>query len=907
MARGDDDIVLAFGLENPDGRDTTEAARAVSRIRPSVTLPPGARLGFGLHPARLLFDADRQPHQSGFLDEALAAVRALAERGDEALLATAGAEPQLRELYELARRDGGVLAVLGDRGAVRRRVVGRKEVFRQFGEILAKAANKGLQVVLVQGEAGVGKSRAVEEIHYRLRRMNHPVTWYMATCVSHDRDVPLSGLQALLRELLGIDESDDEASMREKARRVRELGLTPDEMLAVGVVLGVVSASMESLDSASRPLRSALRKIATRLGEDQITVFAWDAAEHMDELSANLVNDLIRNAPRSRVVVLLSGRAGRERPWDDLPHRSVIALGPLSEDESRALVMQTLALTASPPADLLDELWARASGNPLALEEYLKAFVDAGAVQVADGAATWRRESVRAEVPKTLRGVVASRLASLGAAERRVLQVASVIGSRVFRPQLAETVSMRDAQLDAALAALTERGLLRDEGDGEWRFASEILLDAVYDSLTLETRKTLHAAVVAVTERVFHARLDEFAERLAHHWWEGGDRVKAAQYLERAARRQLRDRAPDAAVVTLGRALDRMLASARPDPAQVIAAYELLGEAGLHASNVDAAVERLRLAAPYAEEVGDRAALARLLTVHGRLLARRQHMSEAVRVLERALALADLLSERALRGRVVSTLGAVHVERGEFGKALRHLEEAVRIAKDAGLEAEHARALLSLSRAQAASGDRVAATASLDEAELTASRDEHDPTLSAEIARTRAEVLLLARDLPAALREADLAVEQAREQHRAVELCAALVTLGEACWRVSDGPRAFAVFNEARDLAERRGFTRLATRCEAFIAFLEGSREGGDGAAASARIETAQAALESEGFLADAIETRYLLGLLAIRSGDGERARRLLREALTKAGAAENRAYIEDCDLALRGLSTARR
>jgi uncharacterized protein HemY len=99
----------------------------------------------------------------------------------------------------------------------------------------------------------------------------------------------------------------------------------------------------------------------------------------------------------------------------------------------------------------------------------------------------------------------------------------------------------------------------------------------------------------------------------------------------------------------------------------------------------------------------------------------------------------------------------------------------------------------------------------------------------------------------------------------------------------------------------------MHTRAEAFLAFLEGSREGADGGAARARIEAAQGALEADGFLADAIETRYLLGMLAIRGGDHERARRLLREALTKAGAAENRAYIDDCDLALRSLAAPRR
>ena len=91
-----------------------------------------------------------------------------------------------------------------------------------LGEMLAAAANQGLLTVTVVGDAGIGKTRYLEEVQYRLRRMNHPVTWYGATCLSYGREVPLQGLQGMLRALLGIEDGDSEAIMREKARRVRE-------------------------------------------------------------------------------------------------------------------------------------------------------------------------------------------------------------------------------------------------------------------------------------------------------------------------------------------------------------------------------------------------------------------------------------------------------------------------------------------------------------------------------------------------------------------------------------------------------------------------------------------------------------------------------------------------------------
>ncbi|MEZ4405916.1 MAG: protein kinase [Polyangiales bacterium] len=421
-------VVLAFGVRSPDGREVTHATRVALTLQQIASrAAPGASLGIGLVTARVRLDADGQPVDDDALVESIGAARALALTARDRVLTSPALAGAVAEGFETEALSDGGARVIEARAEVRRRVVGRQAPFKLFGEVLARAATQGLQVVEVVGEAGVGKTRFLEEVHYRLRRQNHKVTWHVATCLSHERDIPLAAMQAMLRELLGIEEVDPEAVVREKARRVRELGLTPEEMLAVGVVLGVVSASIESIDSASRPLRSAMQKIATRLAEDRITVLAWDSAEHMDDLSATLLAELVERAAKSRLVVVTAARRGRRLPWHAHASATRAELEPLTEDETWQLVAQQLG-TGVLPGDLVDDLWEKTRGNPFALEEYLKALLDLRAVVVGDEGVFYNPSTLEGALPDTLRGMVASRVARLPSAQRKVLQVAAVIG-----------------------------------------------------------------------------------------------------------------------------------------------------------------------------------------------------------------------------------------------------------------------------------------------------------------------------------------------------------------------------------------------------------------------------------------------------------------------------------------------
>lgn len=899
ISRAPGRVRFLFGVDAPDGRDT-ETAAAVS-LRVIAEAPEGLIFGAGFTSARIEVDGDGRPVSDDRLAESIATADQLAESVPGASLGDSSTEGVLEERFELVSLGHlDALQLVGRRDPGRQRVVGRRVEFRRFGELLATAANEGLITVTVVGEAGIGKTRYLEEVQYRLRRMNHPVTWYSATCLSYGREVPLQGLQGMLRALLGIEDGDGETVMREKARRVRELGLTPEEMLAVGVVLGIVSATMESLESASRPLRTALQKIVTRLSEDRITVFCWDGAEHLDDLSATLLADVIEGASRARALVVTARRPGRAFAWESAPNAQQVLLEPMGEAELRQLLGLTLNTELPCPVDLVDDLAARSGANPFAFIELVKALREAGALSVTAEGVVYRHDRVPLELPRNLRGLTASRVARLPPAERRVLQVASVIGPRLATEQLLGTAEMPEALVEEVLGSLVAQDLLERTGPREYRFRSELLCEVLYDGLPEEVRRRLHATVAAVTEQFLPDRVDQFAERLASHYDLAGDRPRAIDCWMRAARRQLREHAPDASVQSFANAIDRALAGSEPDPALVLSLYIALGDASLAARSTDLAFERLKLGIAFAEERNERTAIARLVLVQGRLFARRQQVVEAIRHLERALALAELSGDKAIRAMVVSALGSMHADRGEFGRAQRYLLEAARMASELGLVAEQLRALASSARCQAASGDAAAARASLTELDALCAQEPVDRRLLVEVARTRAEVLLRLRDLGPAVSSAQAAVDLAREVDRALGLCAASMVLGEAAWRNSDAPRGYAAFTEARGIAVARGYVRLAARADGYLAFLEASREGAERDAPRARLEQALATLDTQGFPADGIEARWLLGHLALSEGQPDKARRYLREALTKAGTTDNRVLLEECEAALR-------
>lgn len=457
-------LVLAFGVRRPDGRDTQRATALALKfhaaaLKVATAQEPIATVSAGLHVTRVGVVADGSLDDDATLQEALAQVKSLATAARSRVLASDAVAAAGIDHFESVPVAEGAVALKGAVAPARRRVAGRKDLFRYFGELLAKAANEGAQVLEVVAGPGLGKTRFLEEVIYRLRKMGHPVSWHAAECLEHERDAPLSAVRAMLRTLLAIDELDADGAVREKARRLRDFGLTPDEMLAAGNVLGVVNSAPSAPSPAgSRGLRGALRKIFQGAVTSTVSVFAWDGVEHMDAASRTQFRDLLADTAARPILFVLSGRPGA---WSGAAGRLRIQLAPLAPDDVATLVALRLGNRA-PPRELVDDLAARCGGNPFCVEEQLKGYLLAGAVNLATDEVTFEPPPA-AELPRTVRALVESHLATLDVPTQRVLRVAASRDATT-RGALAGAAGLGAASLDAALAALLAAGLVAEEG-----------------------------------------------------------------------------------------------------------------------------------------------------------------------------------------------------------------------------------------------------------------------------------------------------------------------------------------------------------------------------------------------------------------------------------------------------------
>ncbi len=303
-------VIALFGVRDPDGRDTEAAARCALRLARSArtgtqTGMVDVPLRIGIACGRMLVDMAGDAVRDESYDKLTTAARELAERAAPGqVVASREGHRAIAGLFKTTRLgESGPCVVQEERSLADAsgKFVGRREELRRVGELLA-AANRGkMKMIGLSGEAGSGKTRLLLETLRRLTLGGHDVGMYVATCPRQSRRIPLAAITEMLRAMLGIDEFEAEADMREKVSRLRELGLGPAEIAAVSVTLGLGPGPDESVGNAEQTLRQALARTALKLAQDRLTVFAWDAAESMDDESQALVDGLIRDAREARV------------------------------------------------------------------------------------------------------------------------------------------------------------------------------------------------------------------------------------------------------------------------------------------------------------------------------------------------------------------------------------------------------------------------------------------------------------------------------------------------------------------------------------------------------------------------------------------------------------------------------
>ena len=895
--REPEQITALFGLGEPDGRDTELATRCALVALRALDGPrqPSA----GVHTGRIHVSAQGDATEDDRLESLVTTARELARAREGRVAISSVALRQVKRLFGVEPLEGDktqtaaslVLDVRGGHEAFGR-FVGRKDELRTIGEVLAAATKRKARMLTIRGDHGVGKTRLLLEVARRLRKGNYNVGWHVATCPPRGREFPLSGIVAMLQVLCGIAEGDSPERVMTVEPRLRALGLHDEEVAAILTALGGNVPNFTG--NAKSVMRLAFARTVASLCEDRPHTFAWDSAHCMDEDSFAILEDGWKRLPNVRVVFVFAARAGFSHPLERVGSHTSFDLLDLRPEDAEKLIAVQLGVEKA-PEELVRFVRDRAGGHPQFIEEVLKALVEARAVTVAEGKVVGMRlVGQDLALPKTLRGLVASRVARLASGERATLQAAAVLGDPIDVAVLAQMLDQPMGALEASLSELKVHEFLADTGPSALRFTSPVVREVVVDALPHDAARELHAAAGHALELVGGPVASEQSARIASHLYEAGDRERAAGYFAKSGERRLESRQLEGAAQDLARALE-LADPAAHEPkelagwlSQLAAAVRLVRSAPEAVEMCEAVIARVDETTDVALRVRTRVDASVILTALHRMDLSSQYLAAA-----EPIAAGDPMLTKL----VLSAHAGQAIRQGDFKRSLDLLDRLGGIATQAGDKTEEHTILVHRAQAYGGLSDRKMALLELERAELILP---NDAMASCERQKVRSLIEYFARDFRAAAVAAERAIDHARGLGLSYEVAVNLHNLGEFLIRLADFPRAYGAIRQSVALCDEFGFDRLASQNRMFLAFLDGV--AGD-AAAEGTLRQGIRYAEANDFTWDTINGRLLLAWLFQRRGASASARTELDALLILARAMGNHLVVDDCEFALRDLN----
>jgi predicted ATPase len=562
------------------------------------------------------------------------------------------------------------------RGRARSPFVGRDREMSELEAFLVQAERGQGQVVGLVGEPGLGKSRLLYEFRERLDRAR--VTYIEGRCAAYGRSTPYLPLLGLSASAFRFADSDPPAFVAEQVRReVTRVGLEADAVAPYVLhMLGVPDESRNALPQLSAEAmrmrtREALRQVLMASARHQPLIVAIEDLQWVDPTSEEILAAVADGIATCPMLLLSTYRAGYRPPWLGKASVSQLTLRRLRRADSQTLVTSSGWATAL-LSRVVDEIVARADGNPFFLEELARAVSEEGAVDAA------------AAIPDTVQGVLTARLDRLSVADRSVLEAAAVLGRDGTVSVLRETAGLPEAEFVPALARLRAAEFLHEEAIvpvPQFAFEHVITQEVAYRGLPTDRRRALHAATAEALERLMPSLAERSPEVLAQHHAEADHTAQAIGYWHRAGQFASRRSAHAEAIehLTKGLALVETLAES-PARVQTDLALRLALVASLIATRGEASAQvdaTLARAQELARQLGDSP---QLFPVHfgvWRLSLARAQLLAAEETARRLLEIAEPTGDPGPTMAAHLATGMTAYFRGKLDEGRTHLERSL--------------------------------------------------------------------------------------------------------------------------------------------------------------------------------------------------------------------------------------
>ncbi len=579
-------------------------------------------------------------------------------------------------------------------------LVGRKDKLDQVRQVAATAQAGQLQLLLIEGELGMGKSRLVSEV-VRQWIMEGGVG-YGGKCISYDQQVPYGVWREILAAIYGLTPNlSAQRQLVRLATGIADLKDPPDQpdywanrLPLLADVLGLEAPENDFTRTISGQLRrnnsfALIEAVLRREVKRRPLLILLEDIHWADELSLLLAAYLAKKMSDTPLLLVLVHRPMSATEMSlladikDLRYTYTIHLDPLSNHESLSLI-QTILRDKQLPEEAREILLNRGQGNPFFLQEIAGAILNV----INNQTDSLPNLLVTLNLPDTVQDVILTHIDRLTETERLTLKIASVIGTRFQRSLLSTVHPMSQNQLTLAdqLSKLENEKLIQLDAPApkwEYNFYNVMIQEVVYEGLLLAQRRQLHETVGAALEIL----VPDEVERLAFHYSRSDNYQKSLFYLRAASEKARREYANYAAIEYYSEILDylarppvstttgRMIS---PEYCDILLEraklYNLIGQR-------DDELEDLGTLGILAEALDDDYRRALVAKQWARLYETMGDYASSVEMIERSVQLAKQTRAERLVGEGYNQWGKLLYLLGEYETAQSYLQKALHNAQ----------------------------------------------------------------------------------------------------------------------------------------------------------------------------------------------------------------------------------
>ena len=345
-----------------------------------------------------------------------------------------------RRLVAIGPRDGLV-------GRAEASLVGRRWEMAALDAMVDRTIGGRGAVVNVVGPPGIGKSRTAREAAALAAARGVEVFWTF--CESHARDIPFYAVSRLLRAGSGVADLDGEAARARVREQVPDAD--PQDLLLLHDLLGIADPEvpLPAIDPDARRRRLTALINTASLARTDPALYLIEDAQWIDAVSESMLADFLTVIPQTKLMVLITYRPEYEGALTRVPGAQTIALAPLGDSDTTALIGELLGLDPS-VGELAAIVADRAAGNPFFAEEMVRELAQRGVLAGERGGYVCRADVAEVSVPATVQAAIEARIDRLSAPAKQTLNAASVIGAR-FVAELLTALGI-DAVFDELLS-----------------------------------------------------------------------------------------------------------------------------------------------------------------------------------------------------------------------------------------------------------------------------------------------------------------------------------------------------------------------------------------------------------------------------------------------------------------------